>query len=601
VLVAAAAHAADNAPPSSVESPVEVWAAPGRPGFVADYNMGTGLPLNYMGLLAGSVSLRDGLLPGASRPWPGIEEIVAPRTWYDSTAVVVGEGGGWRGFSASIVDLQAIANTPVGRRPRAALSIVNGSSAVNRNGLMISRGGDASWARAGALSEERSGSGFLGQRGQHLWFGELGKRFGAQSLSAVFTQRGLAGGTRLVDLDGEGNTPPYAGFAEHAHGESGALNWRWTHGERQLSASLSRAHDHRESSELPRFDPGFDVVVYHLFAEREAQENRFVLEATSGHEGRSHGARLELTQGEVRRSEDNLNFIDEPATDVKQRSAWAAVRDQRPLASGTLELQLGGGHVDTPESESERWQLAPSATWRAGPASRRLRLYAERVVTPVWSDLAPDVRPFVQDVWLAGADVTLGMPNQQWLELGGMGAEIGNRARLVSTPVRDIALRYGWTPDLVRVRDAMITASTGVRRHAWALEASGYSRVRPVGSQPAQVDPAVGGRVRAETGFRAFTGDLGVLLRAEAAWVGPRENESLPGYFVQPRALPGYATYSAAVAMQLGDATLALRATNLEDVAHPQSWTDPSSPFPGVPADGTGRQYRFDISWPFFN
>jgi hypothetical protein len=53
--------------------------------------------------------------------------------------------------------------------------------------------------------------------------------------------------------------------------------------------------------------------------------------------------------------------------------------------------------------------------------------------------------------------------------------------------------------------------------------------------------------------------------------------------------------------MQLGDATLALRATNLEDVAHPQSWTDPSSPFPGVPADGTGRQYRFDISWPFFN
>src|SRR5262249_17026047 len=135
----------------------------------------------------------------------------------------------------------------------------------------------------------------------------------------------------------------------------------------------------------------------------------------------------------------------------------------------------------------------------------------------------------------------------------------------------------------------------------FGLEASGYSRVRPLGSQPAKVDPALGGRVRAETGFRAFQGDLGVLFRAEAAWIGPRENESLPGYFTPPRPLAGYGTYSAGVALQLGDATLVLRATNLEDIAHPQSWTDPSSPFPGVPADGSGRQYRFELSWPFFN
>jgi hypothetical protein len=563
--------------------------------------MGSGLPWNYLGLVAGGVALRDGLLPNASRPWPGIDEIVAPRTWYDSTAVVVGEGGGWRGFSASLVDLQAIANPPVGRRPRAALTVVNGSSAVDRNGLMLSRGGDRSWARAGALDEERSGSGILGQRGQHVWFGELGRRFRTQGISAVFSQRGVAGGTRFVDLGSDPTTPPYAGFGEDARGESGALNWRWARGERLLTASLSRAHDHRESNELQRFDPGLDAVVYHLFAEREAQENRVVIEATASHEDRSHGARLELTRGEVRRSEDNINFFTQPATRVTQRSAWVAVRDQRPLAKGVLELQLGGGHVDSPAREEERWQLSPSVTWRVGPASRRMRLYAERVVTPMWSDLAPGIQPFVQDVWLAGADATLGLPARQWLEVGGIGAEIANRARLVSTPVRDIALRYGWTPDLVRVRDAMLTVSTGVRRGGWALEASGYTRVRPEGSQPAQVDPAVGGRVRGETGFRAFQGDLGVLFRAEAAWVGPRENESLPGYFAPPRQLPGYATYSAGLAIQLGDATLALRATNLEDVAHPQSWTDPSSPPFGVPADGSARQFRFDLSWPFFN
>jgi hypothetical protein len=364
---------------------------------------------------------------------------------------------------------------------------------------------------------------------------------------------------------------------------------------------LSRGHDHRESSELPRFDPFLDIPLYHLFAEREAQDNAALAEVTFRHEERTRGFRLELHRSQVRRSDDALHGFVQPATDVTQQTAWLSARDQRPLAKGTLELQLGGGHVDSPVSEKERWQLAPSATWRIGPATRRLRVYAERVVTPVWSDLAPGVGPFVQDSWIGGADVTLGDVTRQWLEVGGLAAEIGNRAWLQVTPVRDIALRYGWSADLVRVRDAMFTVATGVRRTNWALEASGYSRVRPQGSRPAQVDPAVAGRARAETGFRAFNGDLGVLLRVEAAWVGPRENESLPEYFTPPRPLPGYGTYSAGIALRLADATLALRATNLEDIAHPQSWTDPSSPFPGVPADGSGRQYRFDLSWPLFN
>ena len=594
MIVATVAHAADNAPPSSVESPLEVWTAPGRPGWVADYAMGTGLPWNWLGLVAGGVALRDGLLPGAARPWPGIDEIVAPRTWYDSTAVVVGEGGGWRGFSASLVDLQAFAGTPVGRRPRASLTVVNGSSAVDRNGLMISRGGDQSWGRAGALDEERSGSGLLGQRGQHVWFGEFGRRFGTHNVSVSFSQRGVAGGTR-TDASHfiPGVAPPFVGFHEDARGEAGQLAWSWSGPDRSLSARLSRSHDHRES---------YENELFTFFAEREAQDDALTLEATQGQEGRSRGLRLELHRAQVRRMSDpRFVLTAQPDFEITQGTAWLAARDQRPLAKGTLELQLGGGHVDTPDRESERWQLAPSATWRLGPASRRLRLYAERVVTPVWSDLAPGVRPFVQDVWLGGADVTLGLPARQWLEVGGVAAEIAGRARLIPTPVRDIALRYGWTPELVRVQDAMATVSAGVRRGAWALEASGYSRVRPEGSQPAQVDPAVGGRVRGETGFRAFSGDLGVLLRLEAAWVGPRENESLPEYFTPPRPLAGYATYSAAAALQLGDATIALRATNLEDVAQPQSWTDPSSPFPGTPADGSGRQYRFELSWPFFN
>jgi hypothetical protein len=595
VIVATVAHAADSAPPSSVESPLEVWTAPGRPGWVADYDMGTGLPWNYLGLVAGGVALRDGVLPNAGRPWPGIDEIVAPRTWYDSTSVVVGEGGGWRGFSAALVDLQAVAGPPVGRRPHASLTIVNGSSAVDRNGLMISRGGDRSWGRAGALDEERSGSGFLGQRGQHVWFGELGRRYGAHTISGAFSQRGMAGGTRTdTRYIVPGIAPPFAGFQEAAQGEAGYLNWTWTGKDRSLTVRWNRSHERRESYEQEFFT---------FQGEREAQDNAVTIEARAATGARSHGLRVELHRSQVRRMLDPYSYplTAQPAFDVTQRTAWLAARDQRPFASGSLELQLGGGYVDTPDRSQERWQLAPSATWRLGPATRQLRLYAERVVTPVWSDLAPDVRPFVQDTWLGGAVVTLGAPERQWLEVGGLAAEIGNRAWLVVSPVRDIALRYGWSADLERVRDAMGTVAGGVRRGGWALEASGYSRVRPQGSQPAKVDPAIGGRVRAETGFRAFTGDLGVLLRMEAAYVGPRENESLPEYFTPPRPLPGYATYSAAAALHLGDATIALRATNLEDVPHAQSWTDPSSPFPGVPADGSGRQYRFEVSWPFFN
>src|SRR5262249_52925882 len=91
-VLATAVRAAGSPPPSSAESLLEMWAAPGLPGFVSDLHMHNGLPWSYMGLVAGAVTVRDGLLPSTG-PWPGISEIAAPRSWYDSAAVVVGEGG----------------------------------------------------------------------------------------------------------------------------------------------------------------------------------------------------------------------------------------------------------------------------------------------------------------------------------------------------------------------------------------------------------------------------------------------------------------------------------------------------------------------------
>jgi hypothetical protein len=580
--------------PLTVESLPQWWAAPGTPGFSDDYHMGNSLPFAYLGLVAGGVAVRDGLLPSQS-PWPGVDEIQAPMAWYDSAAVVVGEGAGWNGFSSSLVELRSFAAPPRGGKPRAAMTLVSGSSGIDRNGLRLERGDHDDWIRAGALEETRQGTGLLGLRGQHVWFMDIGRIYGRQTFAGSFSQRGAANNTRRDEryVNPFAPPPPWVGIEESAHGESGAAWWSWEHGDRKLTARFERSHDHRESFESPTTD------VITSFAEREAQQNTFALEAARGVPGHMHGLRLEFTRGQVSRSEDAIG--PQPARTNEQRTAWLAARFERPWLKGTLEAQAGAGYARAADQSRERLQAAPSLVWRAGQATRRVRLYAERVVTPLWSDLAPGVVPFTQDAWVAGFDLSAGDPARAWLELGGLGADIGGHALLTRWPVRDLSLRYGWTPDDVRSQDAMLTVAGGVHRGGLSLDASGFGRVRPRALFAAQVDPAVGARAAAEAAFRAFSGDLGVKLRLESAWVGERENASLPEYFVQPRPIAGYATSGASLALTLGDARMVLSATNLEDVPHPQIWTDLSSPFPGTPAVGSGRQYRFEVAWPFFN
>ena len=90
--------------PLDVRSLPEWFGSPGLPGSVDDLHMGSGLPMSWMGLIAGGVRYRDGLLP-AFAPWPGLDEVASPLAWYDSAAVAVGEDAAWNGFSASLVEL----------------------------------------------------------------------------------------------------------------------------------------------------------------------------------------------------------------------------------------------------------------------------------------------------------------------------------------------------------------------------------------------------------------------------------------------------------------------------------------------------------------
>ncbi len=567
------------------------------PGFVDDVHMGNGLPFAYLGLVRGGVALRDGLLP-AQAPWPGIDAIRAPLAWYDSSSVVIGEDAGWQGFSSSLVQLRVHAVPRREGKPRAAFTYVNGGSGVDRNGLLLQRGSSTGWLRGGALEESRDGTGLLGRSGQHVWFLDLGSQRGRQTWSAVFSQRGAANTTRRVEKPSGLSPflPPWTGFEEAGHSQSGALAWGWEHEQQRVHATLSRARDRSESYQSQ--SAAFRDTLF-LFSEREGQQNTFELSAERGPAGRTTGVRLELVQAQVERFGD---FFNSPfPVDWKQRSVWLAARTQRPLAGAALELQLGAGAQSSAAVRRERVQIAPSAVMRWRRGDGELRLHGGRFVSPVWSDLGPGVQPFVQDSWVGGVSVSKGKSERQWAELGVLTSSTGSRALLQRWPIRELSLRYGWTPEPVRVGDAQLTLALGSRRGSFGVDGSGFVRIRPLGGQTSQPDPAVGARGGVEGGFHAFSGDLGVTLRLEAAWVGERENESLPEYFVRPRPLAGYATYGGTLAITLGDARLAFRAHELEDRLHPQAWSDVSSDFPGTPALGAGRQYRLELAWPFFN
>jgi len=160
----------------------------------------------------------------------GVDEIQPPLAWYDSAAVVVGEARAGR-FSVRFVNCARSRATAHGQT-RAAFTLVNGSSAVDRTGLLLQTGDRSGWLRGGALAEARAGTGLLGRRGQHVWFVELGRRRAEHSFAGTFSERGAANTTRreseFVDLSG-GTRPPYPGFEEAAHGETGALAWTWEH------------------------------------------------------------------------------------------------------------------------------------------------------------------------------------------------------------------------------------------------------------------------------------------------------------------------------------------------------------------------------------
>lgn len=593
---ATAATARADAPPAGGTTLTwsEWWAQPGGPGWTPDAAWMGGLPWTFAGLTAGGWELHDPLAP-ATLPAPGIPEAQAPLAWYDSTAVTIGGGGAWRGFGAGLVYADGIQHPPGTRKPRAVWTLVNGGSALERNGLLVTRGDERSWLSVGTVSGHRGSVGDMGIAGDHFWTINAGTRRGASTFDADFAQRGL-GQTQTI------------GLAEGARGQSGALGWRWSTTAWRASARLSRGFDGRDDFA----SSGLDF----RYARRDAQQGR--IEATIAHtgaDGAEEALRVQFDDGRVVRTTHELDSTT-TRRDWRQRSQWIAARIRRPEGSGMLELAMGAGHDDVATPTVGRFSLAPSLSWELNRADSHARIFAERLVDPIWSDLAAGHAPFVQDTWAGGIEAGAGGPKAARAAHGMLLiGRVGDRARLFRFPVRDFVLeQFGWEHSGGRSNFALASADGRTNWRALTFDARGYTMVRTRSAGERIVDPLAGARAGVEGGFHAFANDLGVRVRGEGAYVGARESDQ---GFVDPGSglpvlddvrLPGYFTGTAVVRLDVGDAHMEFRVDGIEGIRRPMTWLDlgsPVDPNSGVPnyrlARDAGRTFRFSFIWPLFN
>ncbi len=549
------------------------FAAAGSLAWTNDAEWLLGPQAVFMGLTASGWGWSD---PFGSAPLgsAGLLEAAPPSAWSDSISVRMGGMGAVDGFAASLARLESHVEQPASRKARAMFTLLNGASAVDHNGLLIAKGDDRAWFRGGSHGARRSELGSMGLSGEHLWFASGGTIRGDHESSARYTQTGY------------GNEQAVGGVREGGRGENGEAQWRWSSASRSMRVQAIRSHEGRGSR-------GHGI----LFAEsrRDAATNQGTIEvADSMTLGRLS---LALTLGSERVVRVTPGSS-EPRREWKAGRWWSSLGLERELAGGRLAASLGGGRHSAPERAAERWQLAPSIEWHRPSERWDARVFAERTITPVWSDLEPSTPAFMQDVWWSGAEAGVGASDGTWAKAVVSFGRVHQRATLVRYPVRDLALRLGWQRDADLSTLSLLSLSSGAHLGPVALDASAFVQGRPSDSGQPSVDPGMGGTAGAEGAVRLFQGDLAVRLRLQMAVVGERDLEYTVYDGVDPLRLPAYATFGAHLRATLGDATLGIRVTNLEDRRRLQVWIDPAT---GAPALDVGRHLTFEIVWPLFD
>jgi len=520
-------------------------------------------PPSLAGLVAGGWRLEEPGRAPSSVPWPGVCQARAPLAWYDSLEVRGTGGGALAGFGGALAGLRA--STPAAQRQaHSTFSLANGSGGLDENALTLTRGDSLRSFGLDVASGKHGAMAGLERAGRHQWGAHASLTRGHHELAASFAQRGAA--AQLADLE-----------EQAASGQSGAASWRWQRGGTGWTGEFSRGLDRHES-----FGGGL------VPSQREAQETRLATGFERARDGRVLGARVEWADESVRRFGGG-------AFSRESRSLWGALDAELPVAGGRLDLAMGAGH----HGGVGRFDVAPSATYQVRVRGLDATLALERLLAPVWADLAPGTDPFLQRAWIGTMRVATARPGVLHARASLRAGRVYARALAERLPLEELWLRRGLsaesgTYDLALAEGGCEWAG---RRGGVGLEGFGLAhRSSTLSSGLAharQADPDAG--FRAWLGSRAtlFGGDLGLVVRGEAAGVGARERQ------VEPlRRLPAFVTFGLVCELTLGDVTIVVRGRNLEDRPREQSWTDSST---GSPAVAGRRELSLSFVWRLFN
>jgi hypothetical protein len=536
------------------------WSLPGRVLWQPGAAAGLAPPPSFAGLVRGGWRLAEPGRAPAALPWPGVAQARAPLAWYDSLGP--GPGGAADGWDGAVADVAGAPITGMGRA-RSAFSMGSGSAGLDENAVTLAREDSLYGLGLDAMSGTRGATAGVERMGRHLWGARVRLARGAHRFGGALGQRGAA--TKLE-----------SGEEQAARGQSGTAGWSWGRGGTRWSADFARGLAQHES-----FGGGL------IASDRAAQETRLGAGFGLSRGGRDLATRLAWSEAEVRRQGFG-------AFARRARSLWAAASGGAPVAGGRLTLSLGAGR----HGGVGRFEVAPGAEFarRLGGLAATARL--ERLLTPVWADLAPGTEPFLQHAWVGGLRVSTTDTGAWRTRAGLRGGRVYSRALADRQPLEELWLRGGlrreWGAYDFALAEGGIEAAG--RRFDGGLEGFGLVRRStwaPGG--PAAVDHDPGAGFRAWLGGRArlFGGDLGLGVRGELAGVGAREAGT-----TVVRRLPAYVTFALLGEVELGDVTAVWRLSHLEDRARDGAWTDRAT---GLPVVEGRRELQMRLVWRLFN
>jgi hypothetical protein len=509
-------------------------------------------------LVRGGWRFEDDARGPVGRPFPAFG-LRTPLVVLDSLSVVPGAGGDPSAFRSGLVTVSPAVPPRSGKpEPRSVFGYVNGDFGQDETVLSGERADSRNHLRIDAVNVHRDSIGGYDLSGRHLWSVAIGRKFGPHEISGTLRQAGEA--ERLQ-----------GGEEQMARGAAGSLSHEWRRDRWHALTTLSRQWVESESfggTLEPR-------------TRRDAQEVRVRTAADRGTPVRRMGASLDWSRAQVGRNGASAYLN-------RSNEVWVGTWWRDAVPGRTTLLELGGGH----NGGVDRLEMAPRARVDWTRPHGRLSLWGARVLEPVWHDLAPGERGFLQNTWAVGAEAG-GDSDRGTATLSVLAGRTRDRVLLARLPLEEQWLRAGQTRDPDPWNFALISANGATRLGPIGIGAEGVTVLRDRNARQARVDPEATGRGWVSWAFRAFTGDLGVRLRLEAEGIGPRVTDE-----AVPQELAGYVSGGFMARGTIGDASMTLRVRNLEDIRRPDIWIDR---YTGRPALGPGRELRLSLGWKLRN